>query len=87
MPNGYFHSCWVYFNIILFLILYVKSLTLTEYITTTMNILVVIGEGGEHFVADDGTVYKVPHQAYETIYQYDSQGNVVKQYPYIADEC
>ena len=52
-----------------------------------MNILVVIGEGGEHFVADDGTVYKVPHQAYETIYQYDSQGNVIKQYPYIGDKC
>lgn len=46
--------------------------------------LVNIGESG-YFVADDGTVYKAPHQAYDTIYQYDSYGNVVKQYPYIEN--
>lgn len=44
--------------------------------------LVIFGEGGEHFVADDGTVFNTAHQAGETIREYDDNGCVVKEYPY-----
>ena len=46
--------------------------------------LVMFGEGGEHFVAADGTVYKTAHQAEENLIQYDNDHNVVKVYPYTA---
>lgn len=36
----------------------------------------------DFFVADDGTVYRAPHQAYDTIYKYDESGNIVKAYYY-----
>ena len=39
----------------------------------------------EFFVADDGTVFRAPHQAYDTIYQYDNYGNIVNEYPYIEN--
>ena len=48
--------------------------------------VVTIGDGWEYFVADDGTVFRAPHQAYDTIYQYDSYGNIVKEYPYIENK-
>lgn len=90
VPNpGWIYSCGNYGEFIAIF----KNENLKELCSNGWNApnidgtLVVIGEGGEHFVADDGTVYKVPHQAYETIYQYDSQGNVVNQYPYIGDKC
>lgn len=44
--------------------------------------LVIFGEGGEHFVADDGNVYKAAHQAMENIIQYDNNGKVVKEFAY-----
>lgn len=47
--------------------------------------LVIFGIGGEHFVADDGTVFKTAHQGGEKIIQYDNNGNVVKEYPYTAN--
>ena len=48
--------------------------------------LVIFEEGGEHFVASDGTVFKTAHQAYDKIYQYDNYGNVIKEYPYIESK-
>ena len=36
----------------------------------------------DFFVASDGTVYKAPHQAGETMYRYDDNGNIVQAYYY-----
>lgn len=47
-----------------------------------VNGTVVCIDYNEFFVADDGTVFRAPHQAYDTIYQYDEDGNVVNKYEY-----
>lgn len=47
-----------------------------------VNGTIVCIDYNEYFVADDGTVFKAPHQAYDTIYKYDENGNVVAEYPY-----
>ena len=43
--------------------------------------IVTINEN-DFFVADDGTVYKAPHQSGDTIYRYDDNGNIVQSYYY-----
>lgn len=46
--------------------------------------MVIFGLGGEHFITDNGVVFNTAHQAGENILQYDDNGNIVKEYPYIA---
>lgn len=61
-----------------------KNLYLNGWDAPDVNgTLVIFGEGGEHFVADDGTVFNTAHQGGENIIQYDNNGNIVKVYPYI----
>ncbi|HCW52759.1 MAG TPA: hypothetical protein DG753_03260 [Clostridium sp.] len=58
-----------------------KELTKLGWNAPNVNGTVVCIDFSEYFVADDGTVFKAPHQAYDTIYQYNKDGTV-KEYPY-----
>lgn len=59
-----------------------KKLAENGWNAPDVNGTVVCIDYNEFFVADDGTVFKAPHQAYDTIYQYDEDGNVVNKYEY-----
>lgn len=49
-----------------------------------VNGTVVSTMGEEFFVSSNGTVYKAPHQAYDTIYEYGNDGSIVASYPYVG---
>ncbi|MBE6062621.1 MAG: hypothetical protein E7207_03485 [Clostridium butyricum] len=59
-----------------------RNLTELGWDAPNVNGTVVSIDFNEFFVADDGTVFRAPHQSYDTILQYDEDGNVVNEYTY-----
>lgn len=60
-----------------------KKLAENGWNAPNVNGTLVCIDYNEFFVANDGTVFKAPHQAYDPIYQYDEYGNIVNIYGYI----